>query len=51
MAAHIDHDKNGAVEECRWFLLDELSDVKVLPKFVKQMLTNPPLDKQVFIDE
>lgn len=50
LAEHIDHDENGAVEECRWFSIAELGDVKVLPKFIKEKLTGSPLDTDAFID-
>lgn len=33
--AHIDLDPNGAVEEAKWFSKDELQDLKVFPKRLK----------------
>jgi len=50
LARHIDQDANGAVEECRWFTVAELEDVKVLPKFVKERLGQLPLDTDAFVD-
>ncbi len=34
-AAHVDLDPNGAVEEAKWFSRDELQEVKVFPKRLK----------------
>ncbi|MEK7660329.1 MAG: NUDIX hydrolase [Patescibacteria group bacterium] len=33
--AHIDLDPNGAVEEAKWFTKDDLQDLKVFPKRLK----------------
>ncbi|MBC7764509.1 NUDIX domain-containing protein [Microbacteriaceae bacterium] len=49
--SHRDLDSAGAVEECRWFPLDSLSEVKVLPKFLKDHLGTDSLTANAFIDE
>lgn len=34
-SSHVDLDPNGAVEEVRWIVLEELADLKVFPKKLK----------------
>lgn len=50
LSVHIDHDQNGAVEQCKWFTFDELQEVKVLPGFIKERLQNKALDGDSFVD-
>lgn len=51
VATHVDLDANGAVEECRWFSLDDLETVKILPKFVKErILAGTPDQQDAFVD-
>lgn len=46
---HIDQDPNGAVEECRWFATNELVDIKILPKFLKEAGNFEQLTADAFV--
>lgn len=51
LSSHTDLDSDGAVEECRWFPLDTISDVKILPRFLKNHLNPSDLSGDAFINE